>query len=477
MTMRLLPSAASARPGAPRRPSLHARLTAVTLLVLGGFLGAVGWLLDTQFRGALLDRTHDELRTVAHALLTSATEETADRLTFDAQADPRLNRPGEGLHGFVRSFGGELLWESPYLRLAGLDWDHIPATPGPGESALALIEPTHASAAGTSEGDAERLVLGYTVIWESLDDMQVTLWIIDSSGKFGSQMRDFRMQMAAGFGAVALAFALIQLAALRWGLRPLRIMAERVRGLERASEAPSEGIGDDYPPELAPLARNLNRFVEHERASRDRYRRAMDDLAHGLKTPLAVLRNAFRDLGPASREVLDEQVSRMDSAVSHQLSRAAASRGAPSVAIAVAPTAERLARALDRAWPDKPVEVAIDTAEVRVQLDEGDLMEILGNLMENAYKYARSRVRVRARTVGDVVEIRVDDDGPGISPSERRNVLERGARADTAIPGHGIGLAVVAELTSIYRGRFAIGTSDLGGASMELDLPVGKAIK
>lgn len=477
MRIRLLPFAAAARAGSRRNPSLHARLTAVTLLVLGGFLGAVGWLLDAQFRSALLARTHDELRTVAYTLLASAAEETADRLTFEARADPRLNRPGEGLHGFVRSVNDELLWESPYVQLAGLDWERIPPTPAPGESALALIEPEQASPTGRSESDAERLVLGYTVIWESLDDLQVTLWIVDSSGKFGSQMRDFRMQMAFAFGAVAVAFALIQLAALRWGLRPLRVMAERVRGLERASEAASEGIGDDYPPELAPLARNLNRFVEHERASRDRYRRAMDDLAHGLKTPLAVLRNAFRDLGPASREVLDEQVSRMDSAVSHQLSRAAASRGAPSVAIALAPTAERLARALDRAWPDKRVEVAIDTADVQVQLDEGDLMEILGNLMENAYKYARSRMRVRARTVGGVVEIRIDDDGPGISPSERKSVLERGARADTAAPGHGIGLAVVVELTSIYQGRFAIGTSDLGGASMELDLPAQGAIR
>ena len=466
-----LPPRAAARGGSPRRSSLHARLTAVTLLVLGGFLGAVGWLLDAQFRGALLDRSHDELRTVAYALLTQATEESADQLSFAAPADPRLSRPGEGLHGFVHSIDGQFLWRSPYLHLAGLDWDRIPATPGPGESTLALIEPASATATGASASDRARLVLGYTVIWESLDDLQVTLWIVDSSGKFHSQMRDFRMQMAIAFGAVALAFALIQLAALRWGLRPLRIMAERVRGLERASEAQSEGIGDDYPPELAPLARNLNRFVEHERASRDRYRRAMDDLAHGLKTPLAVLRNAFRDLGPASRELLDEQVSRMDSAVSHQLSRAAASRGAPSTAIALGATAERMARALDRAWPDKRLEVAIDTAEAQVHLDEGDLMEVLGNLMENAYKYARSKVRVQARTVGDVVQIRVDDDGPGISPNVRRHVIERGARADTAAPGHGIGLAVVVELTSIYQGRFAIGTSDLGGASMQLDLP------
>ena len=468
--MRLFPPAAAARAGSPHRPSLHARLTAVTLLVLGGFLGAVGWLLEVQFRGALLDRTHDELRTVAYALLASAAEGTADRLSFAAAADPRLNRPGDGLHGFVRSIDGQSLWQSPYLHLARIDWDRIP-TPAPGESALALIDPTQTDAAGGGEGGPIRLVLGYTVIWESLDDMQVTLGIIDASGKFGSQMRDFRMQMAVAFGAVALAFALIQLAALRWGLRPLRIMAERVRGLERASEVASEGIGDDYPPELAPLARNLNRFVEHERASRDRYRRAMDDLAHGLKTPLAVLRNAFRDLGTTDRDVLDEQVSRMDAAVSHQLSRAAASRGVPGVAIALAPTAERLARALDRAWPDKRIKVEIDADEVQVQLDEGDLMEVLGNLMENAYKYARSRVRVRARLAGEIIEVRIDDDGPGISPSERRNVLERGARADTAAPGHGIGLAVVAELTSIYQGRFAIGTSDLGGASMALDLP------
>ena len=452
-----------------RRPSLHTRLTAVTLLVLGGFFGAVGWLLDAQFKSALLERAEDELLTVAYALVSGEIEEAGESLRLAAPADPRLSQPGEGLHGFVRGLDGQFLWRSPYLHLAGLDWERIPATPGPGESALALIEPLGGPAAG--EGDVERLVLGYTVIWESLDDMQMTLWIVDASGKFGGQMRDFRTRMAFAFGAVALAFALIQLAALRWGLRPVRVMAERVRGLERTSEAASEGIGDDYPPELAPLARNLNRFVEHERASRERYRRAMDDLAHGLKTPLAVLRNAFRDLGATSSDVLDEQVSRMDAAVSHQLSRAAASQGAPAVAIELAPTAKRLARALDRAWPDKRVAVAIDAADVQVQVDEGDLMEMLGNLMENAYKYTRSRVRVTAKAAGDLIEIRIDDDGPGISPSERLGVLERGARADTAAPGHGIGLAVVAELTSIYKGRFAIATSDLGGASMQLDLP------
>lgn len=460
-----------------RRPSLHARLTAVTLLVLGGFLGAVGWLLDAQFRSALWGRAQDELRTVAHALLSGASEEAGNRLSFAAPADPRLTQQDEGLHGFVRSIDGELLWESPHLRLAGIDGKQMPATPGPGESALALIEPVQTGGTAAGEGDVERLVLGYTVIWESLDELQMTLWIVDASGKFGAQMRDFRARMAFAFGTVALAFALIQLAALRWGLRPVRVMAERVRGLERTGEAASEGIGDDYPPELAPLARNLNRFVEHERASRERYRRAMDDLAHGLKTPLAVLRNAFRDLGPTNSDVLDEQVSRMDAAVTHQLSRAAASRGAPTAAIALAPTAKRLARALDRAWPDKRVEVAIDAADVKVQVDEGDLMEMLGNLMENAYKYTRSKVRVQAREAGDAVEIRIDDDGPGISPSERLGVLERGARADTAAPGHGIGLAVVAELTSIYKGRFAIDTSDLGGASMQLDLPASPSPK
>lgn len=459
-----------------RTPGLHTRLVGVTLLVAGGFLTAVGWVLDRSFHVAMLASAEDELRSVAYSLLAGAVESPDGPRFAVRQQDPRLTRPEGGLYAFARGADGSAVWKSISLQVAAPGWDQVPATPGPGEATFRLVPGSRDEAAPglAGPGGRERLVLGYTVIWEAANDLQVTLWVIEDSADFRAQIRDYRVGIAFALAGAALVFVTIQLLALRWGLRPVRVMADRVRALERGesvADRDGQGIGVDYPRELVPLARNLNRFVAHERESRARYRRAMDDLAHSLKTPLAVLRNAFRDVASASPGLLGEQVDRMEAAVTHQLSRAATSRVTPAAPQPIAPTVSRLARALSRARPDKPVELDIDADGVRVPVDEGDLMEMLGNLLENAYKYSRSRIRVGARRHGDAVTIRIEDDGPGIAPEHRRVVLERGARADTATPGHGIGLAVVVEIASIYGGRFDIGSSPLGGAAVELELP------
>ena len=246
-----------------------------------------------------------------------------------------------------------------------------------------------------------------------------------------------------------------------------------------SSRGKRRNIGEDYPRELSGLAGNLNRFIAHERANRDRYRRAMDDLAHSLKTPLAVLKNAVRHDGEHSLDGLDgracilgEQIERMESTVGHQLSRAAAVPAAlPMVRVAVMATAERIVRAVERAYPDKEVATELPASALGVRVDERDLMEMLGNLIENAFKYTRSRVRVSVRAVTSWVEVWVEDDGDGIAPAKRTAVLERGTRADSKNPGQGIGLAVVVEIAAAYEGSLAIDGSDLGGARLRLRLP------
>lgn len=449
-----------------RRFGLQARLLAITTVVLACCLGVVAWLLDESYRQAVLRGAEDQLRAVANGLLGAA-EERGDHLAFADLGEQRLSQPDSGLYAYVDTPGAGVIWRSPTILVAATgiaDEPPIAQRPAPGEWSFEPVQTT---------GDPRRYVYAYTVVWEALNDMQLTFWVLADQRPYLRQLSAFRQDIVIWLGVAAAVFVAIQFAALRWGLTPVRRMAERIRGLESGTR---RNIGDDYPRELSGLAGNLNRFIAHERANRDRYRRAMDDLAHSLKTPLAVLKNAVQhDVGRAPNGnacILGEQIERMESTVGHQLSRAAAVPAAlPMVRVAVMATVERIVRAVERAYPDKQVTTELLASVLSVRVDERDLMEMLGNLIENAFKYTRSRVRVSVRTVASSVEVWVEDDGDGVAPAKRSAVLERGTRADSKSPGQGIGLAVVVEIAAAYEGSLAIDASDLGGARLRLRLP------
>lgn len=449
-----------------RRFGLQARLLAITTVVLACCLGVVAWLLDESYRQAVLRGAEDQLRAVANGLLGAA-EERGDHLAFADLGEQRLSQPDSGLYAYVDTPGAGVIWRSPTILVAATgiaDETPIAQRPAPGEWSFEPVQ---------TAGDPRRYVYAYTVVWEALNDMQLTFWVLADQRPYLRQLSAFRQDIVIWLGVAAAVFVAIQFAALRWGLTPVRRMAERIRGLESGTR---RNIGDDYPRELSGLAGNLNRFIAHERANRDRYRRAMDDLAHSLKTPLAVLKNAVQhDVGHAPNGnacILGEQIERMESTVGHQLSRAAAVPAAlPMVRVAVMATVERIVRAVERAYPDKQVTTELLASALSVRVDERDLMEMLGNLIENAFKYTRSRVRVSVRAVASSVEVWVEDDGDGIAPAKRSAVLERGTRADSKSPGQGIGLAVVVEIAAAYEGSLAIDASDLGGARLRLRLP------
>ena len=449
---------------------LQTRLLLVTVLVLTVGLGAVGWMLDRSHKAAVRAGAAEHLRTAAYGIL-GATDERDGAIVFAAErAEPRLGRPDSGLYAFVEVVGEGVVWQSPSAVAGGVDFAAalLPRRPAPGEAVFV-------------RESANRFALAYTVIWETLN-AQATIWVFADRAPYAKQIADFRRNAAIGLVGATLAFVIIQFAAVRWGLAPVRRMVARIRGLEAGTRT---DIGHDYPAELSRLARNLNRFVAYERGNRERYRRAMDDLAHSLKTPLAVLNNAVRDWRGDAAAVATEQLARMETTVAHQLARAVAARPVLPVApIAVLPLAARITRALQRAYTEKDVTVdapwergenaAAGTCTARV--DEGDAMDMLGNLIENAFKYARSRVRISASATSATtgrVGIAIEDDGDGIPAPVRQLVLQRGARADNTTTGQGIGLAVVAELAAAYGGAVEIGDSDLGGAAVRLELPGG----
>jgi two-component system sensor histidine kinase PhoQ len=256
---------------------------------------------------------------------------------------------------------------------------------------------------------------------------------------------------------------LAQAAILHWGLRPLRKLAQDVSELERGS---STALAEGYPAELQPLAANLNQLLNREQQQRERYRNTLADLAHSLKTPLAVLRQAAT-AEPPDRALLDEQIGRMDQLIGYQLQRAV-TFGAHQLGqqqLRLLPLIEKLVASFEKVYFDKQLQFRIDidpTYECRG--DEGDLMEVLGNLLDNACKACRRQVAVSARSGERRLQISIEDDGPGIEPAQRRRILERGQRSDSYQPGQGIGLAVAVDILDSYGAELDIDHSQLGGA-------------
>ena len=326
----------------------------------------------------------------------------------------------------------------------------------------------------TSAG-IDLFVLRFGVAWESTEGEQrdFTVLVAEDLSRYRAQVSEFRRNLYL-WSTLGLAILMIlQLSILNWSLRPLSKVAREIHHVEQGSQQRIEGA---YPVEIARLTRNINRLIDSSQRSLQRYRNSLGDLAHSLKKPLAVLRGLSEDEsepGPM-RATLSEHTRRMADIVDYQLKRAASSAGSVSArALEIRPVTQKIVRTLDKVHADRNIKFGVHIVNaLRVKVDEGDLMEMLGNLIENACKWCRSEVRINAASTPGHVEIRVDDDGPGIDADVAESVLRRGVRADQKTPGYGIGLSVVRDIVDGYDGDIVIGRSDLGGASVVLHIPV-----
>jgi two-component system sensor histidine kinase PhoQ len=262
---------------------------------------------------------------------------------------------------------------------------------------------------------------------------------------------------------------------LRVLLRPLRRVEAEIADVEQGRAA---ALGQDYPRELQGVTANLNALLTGERERLARYRDTLGNLAHSLKTPLAVMRNAIEDRSADPRPTVAGQLDLMQRIVGYQLQRAAAF-GATTLGrepVPVAPVVNRLAESLAKVYAGRDVMVTVDVpADTRFFGDEGDLMEVLGNLMDNAWKWCRKTVRVTARSQPapgkrrPALRLCVEDDGKGVDPALAATLTERGVRADERVDGHGIGLNIVREIVNLYGGRLEVGRSELGGACLSVE--------
>jgi signal transduction histidine kinase len=292
--------------------------------------------------------------------------------------------------------------------------------------------------------------------------------MIGNRTEFEAEIAAFNRQLYTYLALFGLGMIAINAVAIMLGLEPL---ARVRRALAEIREGASQRLDGEFPTEIAPLAEETNALIDSNRRIVERARTQVGNLAHSLKTPLAVLLNEGRAIGDGKGRLIIEQATAMQQQVEHYLQRAriAAQRESVVFRTPVRPIMERMTRVVQKLGPDKAVSLSLPSADVTFAGEKEDLEEITGNLLENAMKWSRARVLVTIGlpisddTASPHFTIAVEDDGPGIPEDKAREALQRGRRLDETKPGTGLGLAIVSDLVKEYGGKLELGRSELGG--------------
>lgn len=445
--------------------SLNSRILVAAGVVLVLFLGTASFGIDRSFRDTALASVHERLKAQVFMLLGLANFDAPRAPPMPAVLpDPLLSTTDSGHYAQVFDGDGKLIWRS--RSMLGFAVQAPPRQP-PGEF---FFEET------VSSTEESLLCTSYDVEWETRGKAKPRLYTLqacEGRAAYEVQVRGFQRSLWLWFSILTVLLLLIQTAILRWGLTPLRAVAIEVRAVEAGRQ---NAITGDYPRELRSLTRNLNALIVARDTHVQRYRNALGDLAHSLKTPLAVLRSALEAgrIDNESVRTLQEQVAQIDDTVRYQLQRAATvGRNAFAPPVEVASMIERIAGSLRKVYHERHLEIETEVdATARFFGDQGDLMEVVGNLADNACKWAQGRVKVRAHPLAlrpgqrrHALEVVVEDDGPGMPAHLVEQALTRGGRLDETAEGHGIGLSVVRDVVETgYGGLLSIDSSPAGTA-------------
>jgi two-component system sensor histidine kinase PhoQ len=444
--------------------SLRTRLILTASLVVSIFILAAGLALENAFYTSAQRSLQENLHGQLSLLMASAELNSSGDIDMPARLlDTKFSLPSSGLYGVIVDQRGTAIWKS--LSTVGVVIPKPITLPAGDESIQTL-----------NENDEDFTRLSYGLDWYTEQGKKpLTFNIIAELQPFNAQVYTFRRTLTAWLLGLGVALLLVQWAILVWGLRPLGTVRKELHAIDTGQQ---DRISGRYPTEIHLLTENINELLDHEHAQQSRYRHALADLAHSLKTPLAVLRGAIGELDQSAntKATLDEQVQRMDHIVAHQLQRAATAGAAPiRKSILLAPLIEKLLNALGKVYRDKGIQFAASiTANTKLRVDEGDALELLGNLLDNACKWCQQRVTISAELQQQRVMFRISDDGPGVPDEKVQLILQRGGRIDQAVPGTGIGLTVAHEIIQTYQGQLHIERGPLGGADFCFDLPAGE---
>jgi len=462
-------------------PSIHLRLLAASVLILPLFLGLTAWALDRAFSNYQIEAQQESMR-LQQLLLAKAADWDGSAWRFDGLDEPRLSLLGSGLYAYVVSGHGEILWQSPSTELIGTLSDSAAAT-------REMLESLDLRGANVGDNrfrdcalDAEYFCQSTAVAWGSAGPESIFL-IVESQERVIAAREAYRAYLLWMSLGAAVLLLFVQSIIVRWGLVPLRRIAIAIKRLERGK---SDKLSGRYPDELIPLTDNINILLASEQRRRERVRNTMDRLTHVLKTPLMLIRNSNDD-EREFRDLVQDQVTRMLGIVEGELAKARLDGAADDILgkpVLVRPVLQRIADAYGKlplrgeqlpgqAGPD--IDASAISADAYFHGEERDLQDLFGSVLENSLKYCRAQIAVSARMVEEGgrywLELTIGDDGDGIPAGFEQAILQRGARADSADIGQGLGLSIVVAIVSAYGGSLAVDRSDLGGALFVITLP------
>ncbi|MBC8268974.1 MAG: sensor histidine kinase [Rhodospirillaceae bacterium] len=441
-------------------PSLNRRLMLGATLWIAIALVVTGFVLTGLFRNHVEINFDKEMHDQLEELLALAgVNETGNAVLTRHPAEPRYNRPLSGWYWEILTLG------EPVDKSRSL-WDQKITTP----AQLSRESETAFYITGPRNQSLRAMARTYT-----LPDARapVTILVAGPADDIERATRDF-----AGILAIALSLLGIGLMAaaflqVRFGIRPLIQMREELAQV-RAGRA-TRMIGP-FAAEIEPLADELNGLLDHNTEILERARTQAGNLAHALKTPLAVLLNEANHVKGEVADSIRHEAAMMNDQINRHLSkaRAAGSRGVLGVRADLGETTLALQRTLMRIHDKKNIEITVHGVEgLSFQGERQDLEEMLGNLMDNACKWATSQVRVDGRQEGQWLLLSIEDDGPGIPETALSDVIDRGRRLDETTPGSGLGLSIVRDVAELYEGKLDLSHSTLGGLAARLKLPAG----
>jgi len=442
--------------------SIRFRVLVTVSLVLIIGLGGIGWSIDRMYAQSIHASIRERLTSTLN-LLVSSIEETDGRLDINQPPDSRLQQPGSNLTAGMRTDDGTWLSEST-LQVPPEQWPHGPV----GEQVLRRIDNFFADS-------NPQFVMSWELGWETENGavLPLHLWAAADIDELRQPLSTFRRGTWRWLAMVGALLVLVQLLTGWLGMKPMRRVEREIQAIEKGEKQSLDGV---YPAELAALIDNLNALLASEQIGQRQYRKALGNLGHAMKTPLAVLSSIVQQqqISDEDREQAGNAVRELHSVIRFQIERAAsAARRTMIQPVAVAEQAERLLRSLHKIYPQ--VEI---TAEIEPQSrffgEQRDLLEVLGNLLENACKYGSGKVLLRVQQRRDGkrkpgLMISVGNSGQPLTAERFEKLLQRGRRGDERVDGDGLGLAIVAEIAEAYQARLYSRSSSLGGLEVVLE--------
>lgn len=455
-------------------------MTARISLAFRLFAGAAAWALilllvgaialTTVYQRSVIRTLDDRLTSIVGALIAAAETDAEGEVALARRpSDPAYGRVFSGRYWQVVDAGQS--GEESILLVSRSLWDEtLAASQGLRNRASAAPGQIVTGRAKGPEGEPLRVVAQGVLLPDRAD--VVIVMAAEDRRPADREVRNFALTSALMFLGFATAIAAGVFFLVRIGLAPVLRMRDSVADVR---EGRSERVDGQFPVELQPLADELNAMLDHSRELVERSRTHVGNLAHALKTPIAVLTNEAREAGGGFGDLVSRQTAVMAEQVDHHLRRARAAAHAKAIGARteVGSTVGDLARTLTKIYARQGISIDTELAEgLYFRGERQDLEEMVGNLMDNACKWAVSQVKVSMRPLeGRLLELSIEDDGPGLDPAGCESALQRGVRLDEQAPGSGLGLAIVSDLAKAYEGEVVLSRSSLGGLCVRLTLP------